>query len=88
MARSSLSNISYLCCAGSRALDMKLHGWYCPSSFSWYRTAPVATREASVSTQKGFVKSGSFKVGCFENIFLSFLNAASCSSDQFHGCLD
>ena len=57
MARSSLSKISYLCCAGSRALDMKLHGWYCPSSFSWYRTAPVATREASVSTQKGFVRA-------------------------------
>ena len=50
----------------------------------------MATKEASVSTQKGFIKSGtsSFKVGSFENMFLSFLNAASCSLDQFHGCLD
>ena len=39
----------------------------------------MATRDASVSTQKGLVKSGSFRVGSFENMFLSFLNAVSCS---------
>ena len=88
MARSSLSKISYLCCAGSRALDMKLHGWCCPSSFNWYSTPPVATREASVSTKKGLLIFGSNSVGSFENMFFNVLKAVSWFSDQFHGCLD
>ena len=63
-----------------------MHGWISPCLFRWYRTAPVATFDASVSMKNCSSGFGSSSDGLEVKAIFKDSKALCLSIPHFHGC--